>query len=71
MSIFKILVVILLLVVFSALFSGMYYMMKDKGKTDRVVKALTWRIGVSLTLFVILLVGAWTGMIEPHGVYPN
>jgi len=71
MSIFKILVVILLLVIVSALFSGMYYMMKDKGKSDRLVKALTWRIGISLTLFVILLVGAWTGMIEPHGVYTN
>jgi len=71
MSIFKVLVVILLLVVVSALFSGMYYMMKDKGKSDRAVKALTWRIGISVALFAILLIGAWTGVIEPHGVYPN
>lgn len=71
MSIFKIMVVILLLVIVSTLFSGMYYMMKDKGKSDRLVKALTWRIGISVTLFAILLIGAWTGIIEPHGIYPN
>ena len=69
MSLFKILVVILLLFIMSALFSGMYYMMKDKGKSDRAVKALTWRIGMSVALFAMLMVGAATGLIEPHGVY--
>ncbi len=68
MSLFKILVVLLLLVIVSALFSGMYYMVKDKGKSDRVVKALTWRIGLSVTLFVLLMIGAATGLIQPHGV---
>ncbi len=69
MPIFKILVVLLLLVIVSALFSGMYYMMKDKGKSDRAVKALTWRVGVSVALFAMLMIGAATGIIEPHGVY--
>jgi len=68
---FKVLVIILLLVIVSALFSGMYYMMKDKGKTDRVVKALTWRIGISLALFALLFIGQATGLIQPHGVYPG
>ena len=68
MSLFKILVVLLLLVIVSTLFSGMYYMMKDKGKSDRAVKALTRRIGLSVTLFALLMIGAATGLIEPHGV---
>jgi len=68
MPIFKILVVLLLLVILSTLFSGMYYMMKDKGKSDRVVKALTWRIGLSVVLFALLMIGAATGLIQPHGV---
>jgi hypothetical protein len=66
--IFKTLVVILLLIILSALASGLFYLVKDKGKTDRVVKALTWRIGLSFTLFLILMIGAFTGMITPHGV---
>ena len=68
---FKILVVVILLVIVSSLFTGMYYMMKDKGKSDRAVKALTWRIGISVTLFALLLIGAETGLIEPHGVTPR
>ena len=68
---FKILVIILLVVIVSALFTGLYYMMSDKGKSDRVVKALTWRIGISVTLFILLFIGQATGLIEPHGVYPG
>ncbi|NOY66055.1 MAG: twin transmembrane helix small protein [Gammaproteobacteria bacterium] len=68
---FKILVVFLLLVIVSSLFSGMYYMVKDKGKTDRAVKALTWRIGISVALFALLLIGSQTGLIQPHGVTPT
>ncbi len=65
----KILIVLSFLLIVSALFSGLYYMMKDKGKSDRVIKALTWRIGLSVTLFALILIGAATGVIEPHGVY--
>jgi len=71
LPIFKILVVVVLLMIVSSLFTGMYYMMKDKGKSDRAVKALTWRIGISVTLFALLLIGAATGLIEPHGVSPR
>ncbi len=65
---FKLLVVLFLASVVFSLGSGLYYMMKDKGQSDRVVRALTWRIGISLFLFVLLLVGAQVGLIEPHGV---
>jgi hypothetical protein len=68
MSLFKILAVLTLLLILSALFSGLYYMMKDKGQSDRVVKALTWRIGLSVALFALLMIGAATGLIEPHGL---
>lgn len=68
MSLFKILVVLILLIILSALFSGLYYMMKDNGKSERVVKALTWRIGLSVALFALLLIGAATGLIQPHGL---
>ncbi len=65
---FKTLVVVMLLIILSALASGLYYLITDKGKSDRVVKALTWRIGLSVSLFALLLIGAATGLITPHGV---
>jgi len=67
---FKIIVVGLLLVIIGSLGSGLYFMMHDKGKTDRTVRALTWRIGLSLAAFALLMIGAATGLITPHGVVP-
>lgn len=48
--------------------AGLYYMMRDKGGTDRTLKALSWRIGLSVLLFLLLLLGFATGVIEPHGI---
>ena len=59
--VFKILVVIVLLVILFSLFSGMFYMLKDGGRSTRTVKALTVRISLSLVLFVILLIGYGSG----------
>lgn len=53
-----------------SLFTGMYYMLHDKGDSTRMVKALTVRITISLILFAILMIGYWTGWIHPHGLLP-
>ncbi len=66
----KVLIIGFLLVIVFSLGQGLYYMMSDKGKSDRVVKALTWRVGLSVGLFVLLLIGMATGIIEPHGTEP-
>jgi len=43
-------------------------MMKDKGGSKRMVKALTMRIGVSILLFVFIIFSFWMGWIKPAGV---
>ena len=54
-------------IVFS-LAEGMYFLAKDDGDVNktRVVKALTIRIVLSITLFGLLILGYFTGVIEPH-----
>jgi hypothetical protein len=56
-------------IVFS-LAEGMYFLAKDDGDVNktRVVKALTVRIVLSITLFVLLIIGHFTGILEPHGM---
>lgn len=66
----KIVVLVLLLVVLGSLASGLVFLVKDKGSGDRMVKALTWRIGLSLLAFALLMAGYFAGFIQPHGVYP-
>ena len=68
---FKILAVLFLLSILSSLGMGLFYMMKDKGQSDRTVKALTFRIGLSVMLFVLFIIAAATGLISPHGVLPS
>jgi TRAP-type C4-dicarboxylate transport system permease large subunit len=61
----KILLVVLLCMVLISLFSGLYFMYKDKGKSRRVVNALTIRIGLSMLIIVIVIVGYFSGMLPP------
>ena len=48
--------------------AGLYYMMVDKGATNRTVNALTKRIALSIALILIVAAGIATGVIQPHGV---
>ncbi len=47
---------------------GLFFMMSDKGTTNRTVKALTWRIGLSVFLILLIIAGIATGIIKPHGI---
>lgn len=55
-------------IVFS-LAEGMYFLAKDDGEVTktRVVRALTVRIVLSLTLFGLLILGYLVGILDPHG----
>ena len=61
-------IVAFLLVIVYNLGVGLYYMMTDKGQTDRMLKALTRRIGLSVLLILLVILGIWTGVIKPHGI---
>ncbi|MDR3491072.1 MAG: twin transmembrane helix small protein [Gammaproteobacteria bacterium] len=58
----------LILVILFCLGSGLFYLVKAKDDSTHVVTALTWRIGLSIALFVLLLVAFSLGWIKPHGL---
>lgn len=64
----KIIIILFLFIIIGSLFSGLFYLVKDKGASDRTVKALTVRISLSVLLFVLLMIGMYTGVLQPHGV---
>jgi hypothetical protein len=66
----KIIIVLFLLVIVGSLFSGLFYLVRDKGTSERTVRALTVRISLSVLLFVLLMIGYATGLLQPHGVLP-
>lgn len=65
----KIVVVTMLLLIVASLFSALLFLFKDKGRGgNRMAKALTWRIGLSLTLFILLMAGFHFGIIPQQGL---
>jgi len=67
----KIIVVLFLLAIIGSLFSGLFFLMKDKGTSERTVRALTVRVSLSVLLFILLMIGFATGLLQPHGVTPG
>lgn len=61
-------VIAFLILILWNLGAGLYYMLVDKGRTKRTVKSLTWRIGLSIGLILLVILGIATGVIEPHGI---
>lgn len=64
----KIIVVLMLLAVVVALFSGMYFLLKDGSDKRRTVQALTWRVGLQVGLILFLVLAYFMGWIQPHNL---
>ena len=60
----KILIIVFLLTIIYSLGSALYYLIKDHGEGDRTVNRLSWRIGLSLVLFMLLWGANKLGWIE-------
>lgn len=65
----KIVVLVMLALIFASLLSALVFLFKDKGRGKRTAKALTWRIGLSMALFVLLMAGFHFGIIPPEGLH--
>ena len=59
----KVIIVITLLVIVGSLFSALFFLAKDKQGGERTVKALTIRIGISIVLFILLMIGYFAGVV--------
>lgn len=59
----KIATILILIVIIGSLFSALLFLLKDKSGSDRTVKALTMRIGLSIFLFIALIIAAHFGYI--------
>ncbi|MBS1129691.1 MAG: hypothetical protein H6R16_693 [Proteobacteria bacterium] len=62
----KVLVFLLLVAIVGSLFSGLVFLYRDRGAGERTVRVLTWRIGLSIALFILLLIGFRFGFIPGY-----
>jgi Protein of unknown function (DUF2909) len=66
----KVLIIAVFFTILGSLASGLLFLVKDKGQSDRTIKALTLRISLSVFLFLLLFLLFAAGLITPHGVQP-
>jgi hypothetical protein len=58
-----------LLVIVASLGSGLFHLSRGgAGDSERLARALTVRIAVSLALFVLLMLAWYFGLISPHSL---
>jgi len=64
----KIFIAIAFVLIIGSLGSALFFVMRDKGKSNRAVNALAMRVGLSVTLFLLLLGAYEMGWIAPTGL---
>lgn len=64
----KLFIIIAMFIIFSTLIFGIIFLIHDQGHSKRTVKALTWRIALSVLLFLFLFIGFSLGWIQPHDI---
>lgn len=67
-SLKTLLIIAFLILIVWNLGAGLYYMLVDKGESNRTVNALTKRIGLSVALILLVILSIYMGWITPHGV---
>jgi branched-subunit amino acid transport protein AzlD len=64
----KIVVAIAFVLIIGSLASALFFLMRDKGRSNRTVQALAMRVGLSVTLFLLVLFSYKMGWIQPTGL---
>jgi hypothetical protein len=64
----KFFIIACLLLIVLSMASGLFYLVSDKGESKKMVTALSIRVGLSVLLFLLLLVAWWQGLITPHSM---
>ena len=64
----KILVVVVLFAIIFSLGSALFHLARGKGDSQKMARALTVRVGLSVVLFILLILAWHFGLITPHGL---
>jgi hypothetical protein len=59
----KIIVLLFIAFILGSLFSALYFLIKDRGGSRRMAKALTIRVVLSVALFALLMLAFYFGLI--------
>ncbi|HIL77793.1 MAG: twin transmembrane helix small protein [Gammaproteobacteria bacterium] len=64
----KILIILVFLSIVASLGIALFHLIRNKESSEKTVKALTYRISISLALFILLTIALMSGLIQPAGI---
>ena len=65
---YKILVIAVFIGILAALGSALYQLSRKGGDSRKMIRALAIRVGLSVALFLLLMILWYLGIITPHGL---
>jgi len=68
LELFKLVVIGTLIAIVVSLGKALFHLSSGQGDSNRTVRALTWRIALSVGLLMLMLFAAHQGWIAPHGI---
>lgn len=66
----KAIILVMLAAILIALGSAVFAMLGPRRDHNRMARALTWRISLSVLLFILLFVAFASGVLQPHQAVP-
>jgi len=54
---FDLLIIVVMLGIFVSLGSGLYFLVRDRGKTERTIISLSIRVTLAILLLILLMIG--------------
>ena len=67
----KLIVIVLLLAAVISLGRALMSLVKGQGKEGKTMRALAWRVGFSVAVFLFIILSMYMGWVQPHDVNPT
>ena len=63
-------IIVVFVAIVASLGSALFHLVRTDGDSRKLARALTIRVGLSLALFILLMLAWYAGLISPHGLQP-
>ncbi len=64
----KVVIILILAAIVASLGSALFHLSRSGGDSRKMFRSLALRVGLSLGLFILLMIGWALGLITPHGL---
>ena len=71
-TLLRLVIIGVFLAIVASLGSALFHLTRKTGSDSRrLARALTWRVALSVALFILLMIAWRLGLISPHGLAPR